>query len=197
MLLRELFDREKTAVVCFGRFNPPTIGHEHLINKMRSVPGDPFLFLSHTQNSKTDPLDFETKSKFVKQMFPDINVGHRSVKTVVQCLEYLQEMNYNNIVFIAGGDRVDNFKKMFNSYNGKADKNGNVPFDFNSIKVVSAGDRDPDATDVSGMSASKLRLAAVNGDMDTFAQGISDKKLAKTVFDAVRKGMGIEDLISK
>ncbi len=197
MLLRELFNREKTAVVCFGRFNPPTIGHELLIDKMRNMPGDPFLFLSHTQNSKTDPLDFETKSKFVKQMFPDINVGHSSVKTVVQCLEYIQKLNYNNVIFIAGGDRAESFEKMFNSYNGKSDKTGNVPFDFNSIKVVSAGDRDPDANDVTGMSASKLRLAAVNGDMDTFAQGISDKKLAKTVFNAVRKGMGIEDLVSK
>jgi len=194
MLLRELFEApSKKAVLAFGRLNPPTIGHAKLVDTLKSYEGDHYLFLSQSQKPKTDPLDFPTKIKFVKSFFPDINVGHQNVRTPVQALEMLQNLGYTDIIFIAGSDRVDGFQKLFDTYNGQPDKSGNIPFSFKTIKVASAGERDPDADDVSGMSASKMRALAAQGELESFAQGVPDKKLAKTMYDAVRKGMGIKD----
>ena len=195
MLLRELFEQDtKKAVLAFGRLNPPTIGHAKLVDAIKKQDGDHYLFLSQTQKPKTDPLDFATKLKFAKQFFPGINIGHESVRTPVQALEMLQSLGYTDVTFIAGSDRVEGFQKLFDTYNGKPDKSGNIPFKFNSINVVSAGERDPDADDVSGMSASKMRAAAAAGELETFAQGVPDAKLAKTMYDAVRKGMGVKDV---
>ena len=194
MFLRELYEApSKTAVLAFGRLNPPTIGHAKLVDKITSIKGDHFLFLSQTQKPKTDPLDFATKLKFAKQFFPGVNVGHQAVRTPVQALEFLQGQGYTDVIFIAGSDRVDGFQKLFDTYNGQPDKSGNVPFKFNSIRVVSAGERDPDADGAEGMSASKMRAAAAEGNLEAFAQGAPDKKLAKTMYDAVRKGMGVKD----
>jgi hypothetical protein len=197
MLLRELFEATtKKAVLAFGRLNPPTIGHAKLVDTIQAQDGDHYLFLSQTQKPKTDPLDFATKMKFVKQFFPGVNVGHQAVKTPVQALEQLQGLGYTDIVFIAGSDRVDGFQKLFDTYNGQPDKTGKVPFKFNSIKVVSAGERDPDADGAEGMSASKMRVAAAEGNLQAFAQGVPDKKLAKTMYDAVRNGMGVKDSVA-
>ena len=196
MLLRELFEAPaKTAVLAFGRLNPPTIGHAKLVDAITAQEGDHYLFLSQTQKPKTDPLDFATKMKLAKQFFPGVNVGHQAVRTPVQALEQLQSLGYTDIIFIAGSDRVDGFQKLFDTYNGQADKAGNVPFKFNSIKVVSAGERDPDADGAEGMSASKMRAAAAEGNLEAFAQGVPDKKLAQTMYDAVRKGMGVNDTV--
>jgi hypothetical protein len=197
MFLRELFEAaSKTAVIAFGRLNPPTIGHAKLVGAIKSYDGDHYLFLSQTHKPKTDPLDFATKIKFAKQFFPDINIGHSSVRTPVQALEKMQSLGYTDIIFVAGSDRVDGFQKLFDTYNGQPDKSGNVPFKFNSIKVVSAGERDPDADGAEGMSASKMRAAAAAGDLEAFAQGVPDKKLAQTMYDAVRKGMGVKDAVA-
>jgi len=197
MLLRELFEAPgKTAVLAFGRLNPPTIGHAKLVDKITSIDGDHYLFLSQTQKPKTDPLDFATKMKLAKQFFPGINIGHQAVRTPVQALEQLQSLGYTVVIFIAGSDRVDAFQKLFDTYNGQTDKAGNVPFKFNSIRVVSAGERDPDADGAEGMSASKMRAAAAEGNLEAFAQGVPDKKLAKTMYDAVRKGMGVKDVVA-
>ena len=194
MLLRELYEAPgKTAAMAFGRLNPPTIGHAKLVAAIEAQEGDHYLFLSQTQKPKTDPLDFATKMKLAKQFFPGINVGHQAVRTPIQALEQLQGLGYTDVVFIAGSDRVDGFQKLFDTYNGQPDKTGKVPFKFNSIKVVSAGERDPDADGAEGMSASKMRAAAAAGDLESFAQGVPDKKLAKTMYDAVRNGMGVKD----
>jgi hypothetical protein len=198
MLLRELYEQDgKTAVIAFGRLNPPTVGHAKLVDKIKSIPGDHFLFLSHTQKPKTDPLDFATKKKFAQQFFPDITIGHEAVKTPVLALEYLQGQGYTDVIFVAGSDRVEGFQKLFDTYNGQPDKTGKIPFKFNSIRVVSAGERDPDADDVSGMSASKMRAAAASDDLQSFAQGVPDKRLAQTMYDAVRAGMGVIEEASK
>jgi len=194
MLLRELFEAPgKTAALAFGRLNPPTIGHAKLVDAITAQDGDHYLFLSQTQKPKTDPLDFATKMKLAKQFFPSINIGHQAVRTPVQALEQLQSLGYTDVIFIAGSDRVDGFQKLFDTYNGQPDKTGKVPFKFKSIRVVSAGERDPDADGAEGMSASKMRAAAAAGDLESFAQGAPDKKLAKTMYDAVRKGMGVKD----
>jgi hypothetical protein len=100
------------------------------------------------------------------------------------------------VIFVVGSDRVEGFQKLFNTYNGQPDKNGRVPFKFNSIRVISAGNRDPDADDISSMSAGKLRTLAAQGELNSFAQGVPDKKLAKTLYDAVRKGMGVKDAVA-
>ncbi len=184
-------ENKKTAVVAFGRLNPPTIGHAKLVDKIINIAGDHYLFLSHTQKPKTDPLDFDTKKQFAEQFFPDVNVGHQNVRTPIAALEYLQSQGYQDVIFVAGSDRVDSFQTLFDTYNGRPDKTGRIPFKFDNIQVVSAGERDPDADDVTGMSASKMRAAAAAGEFETFAQGVPDKKLAKPMYDAVRLGMGI------
>jgi predicted nucleotidyltransferase len=156
--------------------------------------GDHYLFLSQTQKPKTDPLDFATKLKFAKKFFPGINIGHQSVRTPVQALEKLQSLGYTDLIFVAGSDRVDGFQKMFDTYNGKPDKTGKIPFKFNTLKVVSAGERDPDADGAEGMSASKMRVAAAEGNLEAFTQGVPDTKLAQAMYNAVRNGMGVNDL---
>jgi citrate lyase synthetase len=198
MLLRELLEQtQKTAVLAFGRLNPPTIGHAKLVDKLTRINGDHYLFLSQTQHPKTDPLDFPTKLKFAKQFFSNVNVGHESVRTAIQALELLQSQGYTDIIFVAGSDRVEGFQKLFDTYNGQPDKTGKVPFKFNSIRVISAGERDPDAEGAEGMSASKMRAAAASGNLQAFAQGVPDKKLAQTMYDAVRRGMGISETTTK
>ena len=194
MLLRDLYEAPgKTAAMAFGRLNPPTIGHAKLVAAIEAQEGDHYLFLSQTQKPKTDPLDFATKMKLAKQFFPGINVGHQAVRTPIQALEQLQGLGYTDVVFIAGSDRVDGFQKLFDTYNGQPDKTGKVPFKFNSIKVVSAGERDPDADGAEGMSASKMRQAAVDNDLESFKQGVPQPQLADEMFAAVRQGMGIRD----
>jgi len=194
MFLRELFEAPaKKAVLAFGRLNPPTIGHSKLVDQIKKHDGDHYLFLSQTQKPKTDPLDFATKLKFAKKFFPGINVGHQSVRTPVQALEMLQGLGYTDLIFVAGSDRVEGFQTMFDTYNGKPDKSGKIPFEFNTLKVVSAGACDPDAEGAEGMSASKMRLAAAEGNLEAFTQGVPDPKLAQTMYDAVRNGMGIKD----
>jgi hypothetical protein len=188
MRLRQLFEEEKkVAVAAFGRMNPPTIGHEKLVDKVKSFDGDHYIFLSQTQKPKDNPLPFNIKLEFAKKFFPGVNVGHPSVRTPIQMLQMLEKLGYTDIIYVAGSDRVASFDKLFNDYNGKE-------YNFNSIEVVNAGERDPDADGAEGMSASKMRAAAAAGDLEAFSQGVPDQTLAKNMYDAVRTGMGIKEL---
>lgn len=187
MFVRELFEAEKkVAVAAFGRMNPPTIGHEKLVNKVKSQSGDHYIFLSQTQKPKDNPLPFDEKLKFAKEFFPGVNVGHPQVRTPIQMLQLLEKLGYTDVVYVAGSDRVESFDKLFNDYNGKE-------YNFNSITVVNAGERDPDAEGAEGMSASKMRAAAAQGDLDSFTQGVPKLAAAEEMYNAVRKGMGIKD----
>lgn len=187
MKLRELFEAQrKVAVAAFGRMNPPTIGHEKLVDAVKSQEGDHYIFLSQTQKPKTDPLPFDVKLEFAKKFFPGVNVGHPSVRTPIQMLQMLEQLGYTDVIYVAGSDRVDSFTKLFNDYNGKE-------YNFNSIEVISAGERDPDADGAEGMSASKMRAAAASGNYEAFAQGTPEPRLAKKMYDAVRAGMGVKD----
>jgi len=193
MILSELVEpKGKTAVVAFGRMNPPTIGHAKLVETIKSIKGDHFLFLSQTQELDNNPLDFNTKIKFVEQFFPEITVGNSDVKNPVQMLQRLQEQGYTKIIYVAGSDRIEQFQKLFDSYNGKSDKKGVIPFEFESIQVISAGDRDPNTKGTAGMSASKMRTAAKNGNFTYFKSGAP--ALAEELYDAVREGMGINEI---
>jgi hypothetical protein len=190
MRLRQLFEnRGKTAVAAFGRFNPPTIGHEKLVDKLKSHAGDHYLFLSQTQKPKDNPLPFNIKEQFIKAAFPDINVGHATVRTPIDMLKMLEKLGYTDIIYVAGSDRVDSFDALFNNYNGKE-------YNFNSIKVVSAGERDPDAEGAEGMSASKMRAAAAAGNEEAFASGLPTRLQPdwENVYSAVRTGMGVKEL---
>ena len=187
MLLRELYEGpKKVAVAAFGRMNPPTIGHAKLVDKIKSQKGDHYIFLSQTQKPKDNPLPFDVKLQFAKKFFPGVNVGHASVRTPIQMLQMLEKLGYTDVIYVAGSDRVASFDKLFNDYNGKE-------YNFDSITVVNAGERDPDADGAEGMSASKMRAAAAEGNLEAFSQGVPKPALAQKMYDEVRKGMGIKD----
>ena len=192
MRIQELFEsEEKLAAFAFGRLNPPTIGHEKLVGKIieEAGDGDAYLFVSHSTDTKKNPLDFDTKEKYVTLAFKHtgIKVGHKEVRTPVQALQHLEKLRYTHVKFIVGSDRIDGFQ-FINDYNGK-------DYNFESIEIVSAGERDPDADGVEGMSASKMREAAKNGDFESFTAGLPrklPKAARKQLYNAVRKGLNVE-----
>jgi hypothetical protein len=187
MKLRELFEAPgRTAVVAFGRLNPPTIGHAKLVDKIKSFPGDHFLFISHTQNSKDNPLSFDQKIRFAKASFKGIEIGAGDVRTPIAMMQKIESLGYTDVIYVAGSDRVQAFDQLFNKYNGK-------DYKFNNIKVVNAGERDPDADGAEGMSASKMRKAAVEGDFDSFKQGVANAQIATEMYDAIRDAMGVKN----
>ena len=194
MYLRELFLREDdraTAVFAFGRFNPPTIGHQKLLDKVvsmtKQVNGKGYLFLSQKQNNKTDPLTFKEKQDYLKIFYPELVIGDAGVKTIIQALQKIQAEGRTRIVMIAGSDRVMEFQKLLNQYNGKPDKAGNELYKFDSIDVVSAGERDPDQEGAAGASASKARELANKGQEHEFSKiimgGDNGKKLYNILQD--------------
>jgi len=188
MKFKDITEAPKTAVLAFGRMNPPTIGHKKLADKVASLPGDPFIFVSQSQKPKTDPLNFPDKLKYAKASFPNVTVGSSDVKTIIQALQKIESIGYDNIIYVAGSDRIQDFTTLINKYNGKE-------YNFNKIDVVSAGERDPDAEGAEGMSASKMRAAAAAGDFDSFKQGVANPKIAQQMFTDVRKGMGITEIL--
>ena len=179
-----------TAVFAFGRLNPPTIGHGRLVDMVKSQPGKPFLFLTHTQKPKTDPLTFQQKLKYAKASFDSITIGDPEVKTIIQALQKLESMGFAHVILVAGSDRVKQFESFLPKYNGK-------DYNFESVKVVSSGERDPDADGVEGMSASKLRQLAVNGDFKSFKQGVVNPDMAKDMYNDVRAGMNIKEAVTE
>jgi len=192
-------EKGDTAIFTFGRFNPPTVGHEKLVvavaNVARREGGDYFVYPSHSQDSKKNPLDQTTKIRYMKKMFSKHkeNIIISTGKTALEIASELHDKGYTNLVMVVGSDRVQDFQRILDKYNGE-DK-GHGFYDFDTIKVVSAGERDPDAEGVSGMSASKMREAAVEGDFKTFRSGIPSSlndKDTKKMFNDIRKGMRLQ-----
>ena len=197
MYLRELFlneDDRSTAVFAFGRFNPPTIGHQKLIETLlataKKANGKAYLFLSHKQNNKTDPLTFKEKQDYIKMFYPDLAVGDAGAKTVIQTLQKIQAEGRTRIVMIAGSDRVAEFEKLLNQYNGKPDKAGNDLYKFDDIKVVSAGERDPDQDGATGASASKARELAAKGQEHEFSKIVMGGNTGKKLYDILQDRLG-------
>ena len=197
MYLRELFLREDdraTAVFAFGRFNPPTIGHQKLLDKVvsmaKQVNGKGYVFLSQKQNNKTDPLTFKEKQDYIQMFYPQLAIGDAGVKTIIQALQKIQAEGRTRIVMIAGSDRVMEFQKLLNQYNGKPDKAGNDLYKFDSIDVVSAGERDPDQEGASGASASKARELAAKGQEHEFSKIIMGGNTGKKLYDIVQNRLG-------
>tara|TARA_A100001201_G_scaffold134691_1_gene122470 strand:+ start:881 stop:2131 length:1251 start_codon:yes stop_codon:yes gene_type:complete len=187
--------KESTAVFTFGRFNPPTIGHQKLLQAVQKVArqksGKTFIFGSFSQDKKKNPLSHQQKMKYLKQMFPNEMRGNKPVsglRTAIEVAVYLN--SYDNLVMVVGSDRVSEFQKLLDTYNGVEARHG--MYSFKKIEVVSAGDRDPDAEGVTGMSASKMRAAAAAGDMDSFQKGLPAGYDGTELFNDVRKGMGIQ-----
>ena len=187
-------------VVSFGRFNPPTIGHEKLIEKVKQVAGAaPFrIYPSHSVGEK-DPLPHAKKIAYMRKMFPKYKrniIADKEAKTIIHIAEKLYKEGFTDLIMVAGGDRVKEFDTLLQRYNGKPDRKGKIIYDFNSLKVVNAGQRDPDAEGVTGMSASKMRKAAADSDFDSFKMGIpntiKDTEKKKLYLD-VRKHMGIRE----
>lgn len=161
---------EKTVVFTFGRMNPPTIGHQKLVDKVRAtakvVNGDPKIFLSHSEDSSKNPLPYSVKVALAKKAFGNIVTQSRS-KNIIDILKELSR-SYHNAILVVGSDRVVDFDRMVKNYNGK-------DFTFKSVRVVSAGERDPDAEGAEGMSASKMRAAAKADDIRSFKKGLPQK----------------------
>ncbi len=200
MQLRELFlkeDDRSTAVFAFGRFNPPTIGHEKLIQKVQSVAnkvnGKGYVFLSHTDGTAKDPIDFTTKLSYLRQHFqsdPKLSFGDIRANTIIKVMKVLEQEGRTRIIMIAGDDRVMQFQKLLNQYNGKPTKAGNVEYTFDSIEVVSAGQRDPDADDVTGVSASKARALAMKGQEHEFSKIVMGGDKGKVLYDKIQDQFG-------
>ena len=189
----EALDKGNTLVFAFGRFNPPTVGHGKLMSKViteaRKNNANHIVYASASTDKRSNPLDVKTKVKFMKKMFPanKIQAAGGTQRTFMEILKFYNKM-YGKIIMIAGSDRVSEFQKLADKYNGK-------DYDYKSIKLVSSGERDPDAEGITGMSASKMREMAKQNDYRSFKSGVpslSDSD-CKALFAAVKKGMGIRE----
>jgi len=183
-----------TLTVAFGRFNPPTTGHEKLLDTVaaNSDDGDYIIIPSRSQDKKKNPLDPDTKVSVMRQMFPQHSeriVNDPQNRTIFDVLKKAHMDGYAGVRIIGGGDRVAEFEKLSNNYNGKL-------YAFDNVEVLSAGDRDPDGDDVSGMSASKQRKAAAEGDFTTFRKGVPasmNAKQARDLYNSIRAAMEIKE----
>lgn len=183
-----------TLTVTFGRFNPPTVGHKKLLDAAKKAAGKGALkiYPSRSQDPKKNPYDPDEKVDVMKQMFPDHAdniVNDPNSKNIFDVLKQAHADGYSNVQIVVGGDRVQEFGKMSDKYNGQL-------YDFANVSTISAGERDPDAEGVEGMSASKMRKAAASNDFETFRQGIPDSiddKTAKKMMNSLRKKMNVEE----
>ena len=192
-----LTEQTKEITFVFGRFNPPTVGHEKLFEvlKKQSRGGAYRIYASKSVDAKKNPLNFKEKIKFLRKMFPKHArniMADPDVRNVLDIAVKLYDQGFTGIAMVAGSDRIREFDILLNKYNGKKAKHGF--YQFEGIKVLSAGERDPDAEGVSGMSASKMRLIAADGDLQRFVKSIPSLKtqLATDLYYAVRKGMGLK-----
>lgn len=190
-LIKEL--SSKTVVFAFGRFNPPTIGHELLVKAVKKLAqqrkADHVIYASRSQDAKKNPLSVDKKVKYLKLMFPNTNfaAANDEARTFIEVAKQLNK-KYKNIIMVGGSDRVQEFKRLLSNYNGKE-------FNFDTIDVISAGERDPDADDATGMSASKMRQLAVKGNYAEFKKGLPSSVRdidGKRLMNDIREGMGVE-----
>jgi len=197
---KQYLDEENSiAYFTFGRMNPPTVGHEKLLDSLsvKSGKNDYFVYLSQTTDPKKNPLGYNAKIKHVRKMFPKHArrvMVDRKVKTAFDAASQIYSKGYQNLVMVVGDDRVREFRALLDKYNGVKGKHGF--YNFKSIDVVSAGARDPDSDGVEGMSASKMRQFAADNDFTSFAQGLSksmNTKDSKKLFNDVRTGMGLKE----
>ena len=185
--------KEKSIAFAFGRFNPPTVGHEKLIQKVASVPANDYrIYISRSQDPKKNPLSPNDKLKVMKDMFPRYSNKIEIIPSnmVLELAAKLYNKGYTKVIMVCGSDRVREFEDILKKYNDVKSRHGY--YNFDNISVVSAGERDPDAEGVSGMSASKMRAAAEKGDLKAFSQGVpSSYKNVPVLMKLVRRGMNL------
>ena len=192
--------KDKSVVFTFGRFNPPTIGHEKLIRKVISqAKGNNYrIYVSQSSDPERNPLKYKEKVQLMRKMFPKYGrniILNKKIINVFNILVDLYDQGFKEVTMVVGSDRVPEFKKLMGQYNGKKARHGF--YDFEVINTVSAGDRDPDADDVSGMSASKMRAAAKAGDLDSFSKGLPKSFGDKVgVFNLIRNRMGLKEMVN-
>ncbi len=188
-------DKSKHVSLCFGRMNPPTIGHKQLLDTMATVGGDYLIFVSKTQDKKKNPLDYSTKINFIKEMFPE-HAAHvvedAALNVLGKIATYLYDQGYEEITFVGGSDRVDAMAKMLVDYNGVEGK-AHGYYNFKNIGAVSSGNREDGVDGVAGISASNARDAAAEGDFEKFKESVGDSTLADSLYAAVRDGLGITE----
>lgn len=180
-----------TAIVSFGRMNGVTKGHLKLMDKLVALGkqhnATPMLFLSHSQDKKKNPLSYDDKIKIVKSVAPSgLKVVNSEAKNIFDVMKATVKLGAKNLLIVVGSDRVKEFQR-FTKY---ADE-----LNLDSIEIVSAGDRDPDSNSVAGMSGTKLRQTAIDGDYEAFkkAAATKDEKMTRMMYDKIRSGMGIKD----
>ena len=197
---KELIEvKNSSAVFTFGRFNPPTTGHEKLIDALarqqsKNAGSDMFVYASHSNDPKKNPLPHAKKIAYMRAMFPKYkrNILSDKDRNVFEIATSLYNKGYRSVVMVVGSDRVNEFTSLLNKYNDVEGRHGY--YNFNNIEVVSAGERDPDAEGVEGMSASKMRAAAVEGDYDTFKLGLPGSfKHGLKLFKDIRSNMGVRE----
>ena len=183
-----------TLTIAFGRFNPPTTGHEKLLDNVASSSDDDDYIIvpSRSQDAKKNPLDANMKVSVMQKMFPKHKskiVNDESNRTIFDVLKKAHTDGYAGVRIVGGADRVGEFEKLANNYNGKL-------YQFDNLEVMSAGQRDPDSDDVTGMSASKQRKAAAENDLETFMKGVPkslSQKDAEQLFKKIRSSMNIKE----
>ena len=187
-------EQEKHIVFSYGRMNPPTAGHSKVVDKVKShaekIGANHSVIVSHSQNSKTDPLHHEHKKEYLRHIHPDVNFEH-STKEHPHFLAQLKKFNqegHSHATMVVGSDRVKQFKSLAHKYNGKE-------YNYKKINILSAGHRDPDAEGVAGISGTKMRNHASGNDYKSFKAGLhanhSDEH-AKKLFKATRQGMNLQ-----
>lgn len=191
---------EKTAVFTYGRNNPPTIGHEKLFDKTVETAKKhgtvAHIYTSHSQDNKKNPLSAEHKVELIKHAYPEAHVGSSSkeMPSMLHIAKHLHEQGHKHLVMVAGSDRVDEYKKKLQQYNGTHE---GALYNFKSIKVVSAGHRDPDAEGAAGMSGTKLRSHAIAGNKEKFKSGLMSKlsdEHKEKVYNTVRKALKVNEV---
>ena len=196
-----LVEEEREVFFTFGRMNPPTVGHGKVMDTLSTKSGksDYKVFVSQSQDPKKNPLSYSDKIKHTRKMFPKHArniIADKSVKTAINAMVALYDQGYKSVTMVVGEDRITEFDVLLKKYNGAKGRHGF--YNFKNINIVSAGERDPDASGVEGMSASKQRENAANNDFVTFAQGVpksmSDKD-TRRLFNDVRKGMGLKEAL--
>jgi hypothetical protein len=181
-----------TAVISFGRMNPVTSGHERLVNKVLAVAaqakGTPLIYLSHSEDTRKNPLSYNDKIKFAKQAFGSVIQKSKS-RTIIEVAKELSG-KYANLIVVVGSDRVAEFNSLLSKYNGKE-------YNFQVIDIQTAGARDPDSEGVEGISASKMRSYAADNDLNQFKKGLPKRlqRNADEVMNAVRQGMNINETL--
>ena len=193
--VEEALDKTSKLVFAYGRFNPPTIGHAKLMREVmtqaRKNGANNAVYASASTDKRKNPLDQKTKIKFMKKMFPQNKIlpAGGTQRTFMEVLKFYDKM-YGEIIMVAGSDRIAEFQRIADNYNGK-------DYNYKSIRVVSSGERDPDAEGVEGMSASKMREMAKSNDFKTFKTGLTNlnDRDSKDLFNAVKKGMGLNESV--